>query len=630
MTIFSRVGCMLVACCGYLGLTQGAHAAEFELGDLEVTLNSQISVGASWRLEERDLRLVTPGNTGGMGRASAGTTDDGNLNFDDGDIYSLILKGVHDLEVRGENTGFFMRVKYWYDQELENGKRAHGNLLNAYTPNQKLDDSGFDDFAKASGIQLLDAFVYGNFLIGDNIPLDLRLGRQVLSWGESTFIQNGVNIINPLDVSAFRRPGAEIKEGLLPVNMFSMSVGLTEALSLDVFYQLEWEPTVIDGCGTYFSDLDVAAGGCGGVVLSNQLPDQVIIANNLFIQRNPDLEPDDGGQFGFALRYFAEQLNSSEFGLFYINHHSRSPLFSGNTSSNVANGGPPGVPFIPGNPLGGNPSYTVEFPEDIEVFGATFATNFVGVAVSGEVSYRPEQPVQLNANDLLAAAVGEAPYSPLTPRVLAAPPGSLVAGFDKLPVTQAQVTLIKFFEQVMGADRLSLAAEFGANWVGSLAPQNQLRYGRSSTFGVAFEPIPVTALGLPIPGDFLTCEAGYQTPPGFPVTVVVPPPNTNPENCKLDGFVTDTSWGYRLRAGLTYNSAIAGINLTPSLAWSHDVDGYSPNTNFIEDRKALSLGLGADYLNRYSANLSYTTFSGGDYNTQTDRDFLSFSVSVEF
>ena len=200
-----------------------AQGAEFQWGDFEVTLNSQLSVGASWRLDERDPRLVTPGNTAGFGNASVGTTDDGNLNFDDGDIYSLIFKGVHDLEIRGKNAGVFVRAKYWYDHELENGKRPHGNLLNAYRPNEELDNSGFDRFAQSSGIALLDAFVYGNFLLGDRIPLDVRLGRQVLSWGESTFIQNGVNIINPVDVSAFRRPGAEIKEGLLPVTMLSLS-----------------------------------------------------------------------------------------------------------------------------------------------------------------------------------------------------------------------------------------------------------------------------------------------------------------------------------------------------------------------------------------------------------------------
>jgi hypothetical protein len=139
----------------------------------------------------------------------------------------------------------------------------------------------------------------------------------------------------------------------------------------------------------------------------------------------------------------------------------------------------------------------------------------------------------------------------------------------------------------------------------------------------------VTALGIPIPGQFYTCEAGY-TPPPIPGIPTLVPGNSNPDNCRLDGFVTDSSWGYRVRSSLTFNNAIAGINLTPSVAWSHDVSGYSPNSNFIEDRKALSLALGADYLNRYSASLSYTQFSGSDWNTQKDRDFISVSVSVEF
>ena len=81
---------------------------------------------------------------------------------------------------------------------------------------------------------------------------------------------------------------------------------------------------------------------------------------------------------------------------------------------------------------------------------------------------------------------------------------------------------------------------------------------------------------------------------------------------------------------LTFNDAFAGINLTPTLAWSHDVDGYSPNTNFLEDRKALSIGLNGEYLNRYTGSISYTAFSGGTYNTQKDRDFVSVSFGINF
>jgi hypothetical protein len=108
---------------------------------------------------------------------------------------------------------------------------------------------------------MLDAFVYHNYSIADE-PGSVRLGKQVVNWGESTFIGGGINSINPIDVSAFRRPGSEIKEGLIPVNMFYLSQSLTENLSAEGFYQLEWDQTVVDNCGTFFSQPDVIADGC--------------------------------------------------------------------------------------------------------------------------------------------------------------------------------------------------------------------------------------------------------------------------------------------------------------------------------------------------------------------------------
>src|SRR6056297_185799 len=614
-----------------LALPAPASAAEFTIGDIEGSFNSEISIGASWRVDEIDPGLVSPGNFPG-GRASSNTADDGDLNFEDGDIYSLILKGVHDLELTYENMGVFLRGKYWYDHELENGSRPHGNLLNQYFPGQELNDADFNDFAKSSGIELLDAFFYADLTIFDNVPLDFRIGRQVLSWGESTFIQNGVNSINPIDVSAFRRPGAEIKEGLLPVSMVTFNAGLTQSLSVETFYQLEWERTVIDGCGTYFSQTDPAAQGCNGVTLDATLPDRVNYLNGLFITRTEDDIPQDAKQWGVALRYFAENLNFSEFGLYYINIHSRTPYFSGVVSGNPTlpdgslgppDGNPDFAPFIPGNPFGGNPQYTIDYPEDLKVFGASFATNVAGFALSGEVSYRPDSPVQINTVDLLQAAVGLAPWSPVTPRVLATPPGETAQGWDDFDVMQWQFTVVKFFEQVLGANRLSLVGEVGGNRVSSLPSDTLgLRYGRSPIYGTgAFEPILIpVAPGAALP---LTCEEG------FPLGGVAPP-NYTASNCTSDGYVTDTSWGYRIRGSLTYNDAFMGINLTPNFAWAHDVDGYSPNSNFNEGSKALSIGLNADYLNKYTASVSYTDFSGGDYNTQKDRDFLSVSFGIIF
>ena len=218
----------------------------------------------------------------------------------------------------------------------------------------------------------------------------------------------------------------------------------------------------------------------------------------------------------------------------------------------------------------------------------------------------------------------------MTPLVIAAGPGAGVSGYDELPVTQAQVTFIRFFDQVMGASRLSFAAEIGANWVGDLPDQSVQRYGRSPTFGMGnFTPIPLSALGIPLPGE-LACNQPFLPPPGFEDILPVIVPNTNLANCTNEGYVTDSSWGYRIRASLTYNDVFAGVNLTPRFAWSHDVNGWSPNSNFNEGARAVSVGLTAEYLNRYTAAFDFTAFSGGDYSEIKDRDFVSFSLSVSF
>ncbi len=95
-------------------------------------------------------------------------------------------------------------------------------------PNNRVDPCA-DDEAKdlaCRDIRVLDAYVYGNFALNDGAnPLSIRVGNQVLSWGESTFIQHGINI-TPIDVGVARSPGAELKEAYIPVGMAWASLGV--------------------------------------------------------------------------------------------------------------------------------------------------------------------------------------------------------------------------------------------------------------------------------------------------------------------------------------------------------------------------------------------------------------------
>jgi hypothetical protein len=588
-------------------LTAHAQAVNFDLGPFEGNFTSNLSVGASWRTEDPSKRVVSPGNTNGEGRASSSTADDGNLNYDEGDMYSMLFKGVHDLRLDSERFGVFTRFKYWYDYALDKEKVDHGHAATNYVPDERLNTSRFENLAQKDGFEFLDYYVYTGFDVGES-PVELRAGNMVLSWGESTFIQNGVNIINPFDVTALRRPGSEIKEALLPVGMVYGNVGVTFNLSVEAFYQYEWQRYVLDECGTYWNSADPYGGGCDYLTVSATTPDREQFETDFIIPRDPDDTPSDQGQWGISARYFVDEWNASEFGIYYLNLHSKTPIFSARNPTNNF-----GLPFL----FGADPSFFFEFPEDIETWGLTFATNIGEWAWSGELSYRPDYPLQINTTDLLQAlALGDfAVWSPMLPRSQAAGAGGRVDGYDDVDYTQLQTTFIRFFEQVMGASRLSFAAELGAVWIGGM--DDDINYGRSPAYGINdFEPIEQDD------GSLLTC-----TTPILEGAVV---PNGNGSYCEDEGFTEDFSAGYRVRAALEYSDVFAGINMTPNIAWSHDVYGTSPAPNFIEDRMALSVGVNATYLNIYKAEVSYTTFFGADYNEQEDRDFISASFSVAF
>ncbi|WNC74241.1 DUF1302 domain-containing protein [Thalassotalea psychrophila] len=597
------------------------HATSFYFGendDIELHVNNKISIGISKRMEKRDNDFVYQGNGG---NAFSSTTDDGNLNYDDGDTVSQIIKGLTEVELTRDNIGAVLKVKYWYDYQLKDKEVNHGHINNGLVPDSKLNDDGFDDFAKFSGIELLDAYVWGQFDLGE-MPIDVRLGRQVLSWGESTFIQGGLSSINPFDVSAFRRPGAELKEGLLPVGMVYMNLGMTDNLSLEAFYQYEWEKTQIDGCGTFFSNNDFAGTGCNGITVG-PFDDETAYQVGLVAPRYTDVKPEDDGQYGVALRYVAPELNDTEFGLYYFNIHSRLPLI--NAQRSATNSIAPGAPvFVPESmdPTGGalsalNPGYMAVFPEDLEYFGATFATNLGGVALSGEVSYKPDTPVQISGPEVLNAALSENPLFAFTPEMTSAEYGESVDGWNEFDVTQVQMTAIKFIDQILGASRVTLIAEAGVVLTDNIE-EEIIGYGRPSGFGLGDQYVDTLHAVIP-PLAGMSCADTYEAA-GIG------------GDCSSDGFTTDTAWGYRIRAVFDYPNVFAGVSLKPTIAWSHDVSGYAPEpaAAFVEDRKSLGLSVNALYKSIYSLDIGYTVNTGGDYNLNSDKDFMSASFSVSF
>jgi hypothetical protein len=612
-----------------LGLSGSGMAAElFNNGDYSLNIDTTVSYGAAWRVQERDDRLVGKANLNpfvgvdlSTGQASSLAqriaapgrwsinSDDGNLNYDQGDLISNPLKFTSDIAFNGPTWGAFMRVTGFYDFE-------------------NADNRNLSKVAKefvGEDFRLLDAYVYKDFDIGNQIA-SVRLGRQVVSWGESTFIQQGINVINPVDVSKIRVAGAELKEAFLPIDMISFSTSITDNLSMEAVYMFEFEQVDPDPAGTYFSNNDFATPGGEYVALGFgivpelsdfnaigqlPLPPSLIAATqanilNFSIARQTTPDTDDDGQYGIAFRYYAEQLNSTEFGLYYLNYHSRLPLISGYAL------GQPGVGLGVTSPSSG--AYFTEYPEDINLYGLSFNTtiNPWGMSLQGELSYRDNVPLQIDDVEVLFAALSplnpliEAPFNRFVSQLGNYGPGEYIRGWERHEVSQLQFTATKLFgpNEFFGTDQIVLLGEVGFTNVWDLPDQSVLRYN------------------------------GPGTDTGGGPSLQTGGTSRNPVTEGADFFATSFSWGYRIVTRFDYNSVFGSSwNLSPRLAFNHDVNGTTPGPggNFIEGRKSFTVGVNGTYLEKWSADISYTNFSGaGIHNQLFDRDFASINIKYSF
>ncbi len=601
-----RVSTAAVLACG---VALPARAIQFGSGDFSGSFDNTLSYGATWRVQGRDSDLLgiasttlpngtaAPGTLGG--RAFSVNGDDGNLNYDKG-IVSNVIKLISELELR-HSSGFggFARVRAFYDFENEDGDRVKIDLTD-----EALDLVG-------SQVRLLDAYLFGSFDPGGK-PLELRVGEQVLSWGESTFIQNGINVINPLDVAAIRVPGAELREALLPLGMVWSSLGINENHSIEGFYQYDWDDFDPEPSGSYFSTNDFATDGGSKLMLGfGSVPDTVPFGSGLnppvgvAVPRAETKHASDTGQWGLAYRLLVPQWNDTEFGFYYINYHSRLPIISARTGT---------LAGLAAGDYAGSSRYFTEFPEDIKLLGVSFNSQLgtTGWALQGELSHKLDVPLQVDDVELLFAslsplAVAEARAG--TPglgtflaQINQVRPGGVgfdtdIPGFIRRDVTQLQLTASRVFANIMGADQLALVAEIGVTHVNDMPDKNELR--------------------LEVPGTYTSANAAATAAGVQPATE------------QAENFADATSAGYQIRGRLAFNNAIGPIALLPFLAFRHDFSGNTPGPggNFLEGRKAATIGIEGNLRNEWTAEVSYTNFFGaGRLNLLNDRDFISFSV----
>jgi hypothetical protein len=430
--------------------------------------------------------------------------------------------------------------------------------------------------------------------------------------------------------------------------MVWVSQELTERFTVEAFYQFKYRQFLLDPRGSYFSTNDfISDDGNRAFVGFGRRNDQHGTAGVFplnptaqgWVSRVNDRDPDDNGQYGIALRAFVPEWNNVELGLYYVNYHSRTPIVSATrgglavaasivpdcTVLDVPRFG--GVFASTGNALtavqsacqfsaGREASYVAEYPEDIHLWGLSFNVQGpAGIALQGEYSYRPNQPLQVASIELLLAALGL--RNNLTGGDAAAfsvPYGTELPGFRRVKMHQLQATATKAFGPTLGANQFALVGEVGWTY---LDLPGDVRFNGPGVF-------------LPAPGSSTATSGGSEQPNG-------------------EGYATKSSWGYRLLARMDFENAIGAASLSPRVAFAHDVRGVSPTFN--HGAKAATVGITLNYRQQWSVDLAYTAFFGGRTyagtdplappagqsrefaslaNPLKDRDFLSFSVSYSF
>ncbi|HEX4872044.1 MAG TPA: DUF1302 family protein [Nevskiaceae bacterium] len=498
MRIKPSCGTLLLAA-GALALTQPVAAIEFTVGEeVEGVLNTTITLGAAVRMQERAAGLVGKANLdrnvcgfpnqacqglfrdqGHPARALAAApglftpnSDDGNLNYDRGDLISGVAKLTQDLTLTFGEFGFFAKTLYFYDAVNNDFEEFHPNQINSANFDQAGTNEGTlggqvqygpglptrtkrrgGELLSQAGtdLQLQDAFFYGSLPLTDDKSLTFKLGRQIVNWGESTFLViNSVNQAQPVDANNFSRVGGQVEEVFTPVAAAFASFEPFSNATIEAYYQFEWRPVLAPTPGTFFAFNDIVGtdnavnyahihfgGGAEdpeGLAFPQYNPLSGVTNTALTIERLPDLDARHSGQYGAAFKYYAENLNDgTELSFYYMNYHSKLPyasFFATQASCARREGNEmgldaydslsflvacPDLPVLhPNDPENATSDAVpldtikllVEYPEDLQMFGFSFNTTFGAISVQGEVAYRPDAPLQVDPEDLVFAAFG--------------------------------------------------------------------------------------------------------------------------------------------------------------------------------------------------------------------------------
>ena len=645
-----RLGACLAA--GSLaGLSMPASAFQFDLGDgFHGAFDSTISYGLQMRMRSAECELIGLDNggcaslTGALPESSQDGSylngDDGDQNYRKHDLVSEVIKGTHELQLNiPDDFTFFGRVSELYDFRIGETERtplapdARRFSVYNFTP--------------------LDAYLNKKFTwLGRNARL--RVGEQVISWGEDIFVLGGINSTNAIDVRRSHVAGAQVKEILRPAPMISFNTDLVDQLGMEAYYQWKWNGFQLDPAGTYFSTVDAAGkGNSGAIFLSTSALNGLIAGSGTGLPALPyGTLGDPGGtrlttaqiesfqsmgprvSAGFQAQGVPKAQADAAAAAVLTNAYTGQesgtalPLAADNGGSNHGQYGvsfryKPNwldasfgfyyerlnskIPFVTftvnnayalDNPL--SAGYKIEYPSGINLYGMSYATNVGDWALGGEVSYRPKDAVAID------------------PSVASGNPAA-----SGLYANSGAFANSANYACVLGGGEA--AGKYCKGWVNRAKIQLQQSAIQVFAPGTGFGGLVLRGLGAN--EGYLFIEAGATDYPGLGRLDGTP--------WSLPGYFLPNKFsaGYTLESQVTYSNLMhLGFDWQPQIDWSQGVIGNSPNAlPWQEGVKAATFTLNFNRHNKLTSAIAYSRFMGGGTQNQTrDRDYLSFNVGYTF
>jgi hypothetical protein len=594
-----------------------ASAVEFKSSDgaVNVTWTTDISVGGGVRLHNPNCSLIgdptfVPSCGGNVNTGQWANGDDGDLNYKKGRLISSYLGIGSEVVLSLPESGmkFMARGSALLDPGANNTERTP---LSSAAKSQIVHNA-----------RVLDLWGEKSFATGEGYTR-VRLGNQVINWGEAQFLPYGINQTNAMDYMTAVIPGAPLKNVILPAPMVSLLTDLRSDLSLEAYYQFRWNKNMFAPVGSYWSasdsmgragpyrqsttsSLNSNLSGLDAAALARlngmnpmipavyQQAQQDVLANDKYVDQSYgsyvyefDHEVRRSKQYGVRLSW-RPTGSDAKFGFYYMRYTDKTPVYTYRESTNA---------------------YELRYLQKRDLFGVSANMPAGDWLIGGELAYRPRDAVGLTG-------CFASPNKPTDFNVNAA------SGYEACPYYRDNK---RYQVTVNGQINLTPSNFSPIGWL-----KADTGYFLVETAGIYYPGLQ--SAGTPYNRTFNNTNVtqyiyggGSWLAPDSSGTLITQPKGTR------------GSLGVALYSSLSYDGSIVpGWVVTPSIYYQQGVYGYSPgatNALWMQGVKAATLSLSfSKNPGNLTAGINLVNYWGGATadNYYADRAMLGFYATYKF